>query len=244
MSAVQRQRRGESRLRKHLGGGARYGGHELSHLEANELLAVSGAPLSERRPPNGVADVGPAPAGPRGERDPVASGGMALPPGSDKQRRELSWQRELRERQRRWREQRGYPVDPHHPLGSRFPMPEAEQQLWNFLTPSIGDLVRRECAENANASPADHKLYSHDRLFGNLLSSQPLAFNLFGELKLNLELATAVARRLWPTRVDRVEGLSSSGHRGGATLVIWATERLRTSHSSARRRRAGVGSSS
>jgi hypothetical protein len=50
-------------------------------------------------------------------------------------------------------------------------------------------------------------MYGHPRLFNDLLSSQPLAFNLFGELALDVSRASAVARRLWPGRVDSVTRL-------------------------------------
>jgi len=83
-------------------------------------------------------------------------------------------------------------------------MPDAEEKLWNFLTPAIGELVRREYLANGVASREHRKLYGHPRLFADLLSSQPLAFNLFGELALDLSHASAAARRLWPDRVDRV----------------------------------------
>jgi len=116
------------------------------------------------------------------------------------------WQRELRRRQSRWREARGYPIGIHkgRPLGSRLAMPEAEEKLWNFLTPAIGELVRREYLANRSMPRELKKLYGHPRLFADLLSSQPLAFNLFGELALALSRATTAARRLWPDRVERV----------------------------------------
>lgn len=116
------------------------------------------------------------------------------------------WQGELRRRQSRWRETRGYPIGLHkgRPLGSRLAMPEAEEKLWNFLTPAIGELVRREHLANRSVPRDRKKLYGHPRLFADLLSSQPLAFNLFGELALDLSRASAAARRLWPDRVDCV----------------------------------------
>ena len=121
------------------------------------------------------------------------------------------WQRELRLRQSRWREARGFPIGDHNgrPLGSRLPMPAAEAELWNFLTPAIGALVRREYQENATRSRREQKMYGYPRLFNDLLSSQPLVFNLFGELtasepSADFAAATIAARRLWPGRVDRV----------------------------------------
>jgi hypothetical protein len=90
------------------------------------------------------------------------------------------------------------------PLRTRLSMPEAERELWNFLTPAIGKLVASEYAANAQRRGGARKLYGYPRLFENLLSSQPLAFNLFGELALDLDAATAACRSLWPGRVDRV----------------------------------------
>jgi hypothetical protein len=43
-----------------------------------------------------------------------------------------------------------------------------------------------------------------DRLWANLLSSQPLAFSLFADLGANLALATRVLKRFWPLRVGEV----------------------------------------
>ncbi len=84
-------------------------------------------------------------------------------------------------------------------------MPDAEAHLWNFLTPAIGDLVQAEYRANLTRSRQQQKVYGYPRLFEDLLSSQPMAFNLFGEMALDLEIATAAARALWPARVDRVE---------------------------------------
>jgi|GEM_PF-398448 len=119
---------------------------------------------------------------------------------------DAAWQRVLRRRQSRWREQRAYPIGLHdgRPLGSRLAMPAAEEKLWNFLTPAIGELVRREYLANASRPAAQKSLYGYPRLFADLLSSQPLAFNLFGELAIDLARATVAARRLWPDRVDTV----------------------------------------
>jgi hypothetical protein len=45
-----------------------------------------------------------------------------------------------------------------------------------------------------------------DRLFNNLLSSQPLCFNFFGELKIDTDFALRVLQQFWPefTEVKRV----------------------------------------
>ena len=46
-------------------------------------------------------------------------------------------------------------------------------------------------------------IVDEDRLHNNLLSSQPLAFNFYGELKLDLDFATEMIR-IWEPDIDRV----------------------------------------
>lgn len=107
-------------------------------------------------------------------------------------------------------------------LGSRLPMPFAERELVNFLSPEIGALVRAEVdANKAVTDPRFHKLYGEPRIFDDLLSSQPMCFNLFGPLALDLEAATRVARRLWPDRVDTVTAVrfEHSPGRGDPTYL-------------------------
>ena len=63
----------------------------------------------------------------------------------------------------------------------------------NFLDPEIAALAQREtCYREIGA------MIDEERLFTNLLSSMPLTFNLFGALRLNLELATAVITAVVP----------------------------------------------
>ena len=63
----------------------------------------------------------------------------------------------------------------------------------NFLSPEIAHLVRREVIYQETGALIDQR-----RLFGNLLSSMPLAFNLFAPLRLNLDFAAKVLRSLIP----------------------------------------------
>ena len=85
------------------------------------------------------------------------------------------FQCELRQRQCRWREKMGYPIGSHNgkPLGSRLSMPEAEQNLWNFLTPAIGKLVQAEYEANKHQPRFEKKMYGYPRLF---LVDIPVAF--------------------------------------------------------------------
>jgi len=100
-----------------------------------------------------------------------------------------------------WRERAGLPIGEHYgrPLGSRLPADVAERDLSNYLTPGIRDVVREELT-----GASDAQLYSKPRIFNDLLSSQPLCFNLFGELKLNPDLATTVFNSLRPGSVKTV----------------------------------------
>lgn len=109
------------------------------------------------------------------------------------------WQAELRLRQARWREQLRLPAGTvgQRRLGSRLP---AGDTTGNFLTPAVARAV-------AAAREEPGALISAPRIFDNLLSSQPLAFNLFAELQQDLELAGRVGRVLWPDLVDVVESI-------------------------------------
>ncbi len=65
-------------------------------------------------------------------------------------------------------------------------MPFAKDTLANYLTDSIRDVVRAEVLGPARGAG---KLFGEPRIWNDLLSSQPLCFNLFGELQADLELA-------------------------------------------------------
>jgi hypothetical protein len=123
---------------------------------------------------------------------------------------DLAWQRGLRLMQALWREQQQLPIGMHprhgdkaRPLGSRIAAADAEHRLGNYLTDTIRQVVRDEL----EAAVGEQKLFSTPRIYDDLLSSQPLCFNLFGELKANLDVATALARHLWPDRAERVTRL-------------------------------------
>lgn len=117
------------------------------------------------------------------------------------------FQRRARILQAIWREEQGFPRGEHRsgsvtrPLGSRLPMPWAQELLANFITPAIREVVRSEvCDSNRSAG----KLYGKPRIFNDLLSSQPLCFNLFGELCLDLPLTSGVVGELTGGRFTEV----------------------------------------
>lgn len=101
--------------------------------------------------------------------------------------------------QSKWRETKGYPQLKDR-LGNFLDTDFAWKYKVNFLTENIRHLVTREI-ENAKNSGA---LISEPRIWNNLLSSQPLCFNLFGELSYDLNLATRYFQHLFPNKIDVV----------------------------------------
>ena len=122
------------------------------------------------------------------------------------------FQRWARLAQSRWRMRRGLESGLHNgsPLGSTLAMPAARETLANYLTDNVRALVRAEMA----TAFARGKKVQEPRIYDNLLSSQPLCFNLFGELAVDHALASAVFERLLVEpglRVTRVELEHSPG---------------------------------
>ena len=67
----------------------------------------------------------------------------------------------------------------------------------NFLTPAIHGLAAQRIADRSGA-------VEPFRLLRNMLSSQPMCFNLLGLLELDHDLGTVLARALWGTHIERV----------------------------------------
>ncbi|MBC8070156.1 MAG: hypothetical protein IAG13_17615 [Deltaproteobacteria bacterium] len=105
------------------------------------------------------------------------------------------YQASLRLHQARWRERNGLAIGEYRgrEYGNFLRMPDAERTLANYLTDEIRGVVRREVLER---DAGDGRLFGRPRIFNNLLSSQPLCFNVFAPLALDLELATRVVRAL------------------------------------------------
>jgi hypothetical protein len=117
------------------------------------------------------------------------------------------WQRRARLLAAMWRTDLGESAGPWPgkddgtPLGSRLRLPRARERGTNFLTATVRDQVERAIGQDRQHGA----LYAKNRLFGDLLSSQPLAFNAFGELAADLDLATMVWREVFgPQHMDRV----------------------------------------
>lgn len=131
-----------------------------------------------------------------------------------------TFQRRARLLQSLWREARGLPMGerrPGVPLGSRLPVAFAETSLANFHSENIRRSVE-ECLASKRAGSG--QLVDVDRLYANLLSSQPLCFNLFGELQADLALATRVFSALWPTRVQAVTAIRFEHSPGRSDLTF------------------------
>lgn len=106
-----------------------------------------------------------------------------------------------------WREDRGLAIgthidrrEPHRPrrLGSRISAAAGALGA-NFLHPDIVPVVTRALAYREPGAA-----YDVDRLKTNLLSSQPLVFNLFGPLARDLALATHFVAELFPGTLTSV----------------------------------------
>ena len=88
---------------------------------------------------------------------------------------------------------------PNTHLGS-YLSPEAAEAGLNFISPEIHLLALREMLLREEDAAIDE-----DRLVANSLSSQPLVFNAFGPLALDVKLAGKVFRQLLPDFVQSVE---------------------------------------
>ena len=98
-----------------------------------------------------------------------------------------------------WRESQQLPIGTYEApdgrqrrIGSLISNAAAEEGR-NFLSPEVAHVVRRETIYQERGALIDKR-----RLYGNLLSSMPLAFNVFAPLRLNPRLAAKVIRSLIP----------------------------------------------
>ena len=83
--------------------------------------------------------------------------------------------------------------EPARPVGSRLPLDYARETGANFLTAGALDAAR---ARTSVIEP--HQSFDHQRLWADLLSSEALAFNLFGDLAADLGLADRAVHTWWP----------------------------------------------
>ncbi len=117
------------------------------------------------------------------------------------------FQRKARILQAIWRQDRGYPIGglSGKPRGAMMAMPWARESMANFITPEA-----KQAARDALGGTIRQKgsLIRDDRMYAYLLSSQPMAFNLFAPLQQDLKLASAVMHRMLPGRCSRVTAIA------------------------------------
>lgn len=99
-----------------------------------------------------------------------------------------------------WREKRKYPIGK---LGNYLEKNFAIESKANYLTDKIRTLVQYEVYR----AKVEGKLISEPRIWDNLLSSQPLCFNLFGELHFDKKLSSQFFKMLFPTNVNEVTNI-------------------------------------
>lgn len=104
--------------------------------------------------------------------------------------------------QSKWRETKGLPKADKK-LGNFLPVEFAKATKANFPTDRIKALVQYEVYK----AKAEGSLISEPRIWNNLLSSQPLCFNLFGEMHFDLKLACKYFAKLFPNRVEEVTAI-------------------------------------
>ncbi len=108
-----------------------------------------------------------------------------------------------------WRERRELAMGRYQPtagkrrkLGSRL-APSVARTGANFLAPDIAKCVRREAAYREIGA-----LIDEERLWGNLLSSQVLTFNLFARAKLDAAYAARMCKAMVPDHIETVHSIA------------------------------------
>lgn len=86
--------------------------------------------------------------------------------------------------------------------GNLIPINLAKKEGLNFLNEQIFTVVK----SNVN-NKETNSLIQEPRIWNNMLSSQPLCFNLFAELSLDLNLATELFTAMFPDKVKQVTGI-------------------------------------
>lgn len=104
--------------------------------------------------------------------------------------------------QNKWREKQGYPVGKssrNTKYGNYIEEKYAREKKVNFLTDNI-----REQVDIALKNKEDKSMINESRLWENMLSSQPLCFNIFGELAYDLDLATLFFKMVFSDKIKEV----------------------------------------
>ncbi len=119
------------------------------------------------------------------------------------------FQQRARLAQALWREARDLPIGTRtnrsdgEPLGSRLDVEFAKESCANFISETTKARVKQEVQSSAEKG----RLFAVPRLYCDLLSSQPLCFNLFAELDADRDVATKVLSTMLPGQVQRVRSV-------------------------------------
>ncbi|MGH2464914.1 MAG: PGN_0703 family putative restriction endonuclease [Candidatus Limnocylindrales bacterium] len=137
-----------------------------------------------------------------------------------------AFRQRTRYEQARWRLARGYPIgsQPHvprpgapkpRPVGSRLPLDYAQETGANLVTPAAlgGARARMSVIEPRQS-------FDHQRLWADLLSSEALAFNLFGDLAAAPPLADRAVHAWWPDAPGRISDVRFA-HSPGRLDPAW-----------------------
>jgi len=114
-----------------------------------------------------------------------------------------AFRRRTRYQQARWREAHGHPIGTQpivprrnvavRPVGNRVPLEYGRTTGAGFVSPAA------LAAARARTSYVEREQsFDHQRLWADLLSSEALGFNLFGDLGADLRLADRAVHRWWP----------------------------------------------
>lgn len=123
--------------------------------------------------------------------------------------------------QSKWRVAHNYPIGKTSKgtiMGNYIESSYAKEYKVNLLTDNIRRIAELELGETASTGA----LIQESRLWENMLSSQPLCFNLFGEMHYDLELATAFFKESFPQRyIEKVTSVrfEQSPGRGNKSLT-------------------------
>jgi hypothetical protein len=120
------------------------------------------------------------------------------------------FRRRSRYHQAMWREARGYPIgtQPYRPrpdgpparlVGSRLPLDFAYETGATFITADALDAARRR-----TATIERHQTLDRQRMWADLLSSEALSINLFGDLAADHALADRAVHAWWPDATGTV----------------------------------------
>lgn len=135
----------------------------------------------------------------------------------DQSKSDNQLQKRMRLHQSWWRafvldeEQGNHPLKPNEKIGSS--ISNGQVSSFNFID-EYAVKAARDTLDNRDGKAKG--LINENRLFNNLLSSQPLCFNFFGRLKYNLPLATELFQSFYK-KIKEVTGIFFEFAPGAAT---------------------------